>query len=87
MTKKIHIDLENYYKNNNESSLHIVLLENDEKSNTFLIKRCVIERLLREIELSGNEVCEHLKTNNKIETKIETNIKTNIEKSFDYAWF
>ena len=83
MTKKIHIDLENYYKNNNESSLHIVLLENDEKSNTFLIKRCVIEMLLREMELSGNEVCENLKTNNKIETKIETNI----EKSFDYAWF
>jgi len=80
MSKKIHIDLENYYKNDNESSLHVVLFENDEKSNTFLIKRCVIERLLREMELSENEVCENFKINNKIEP-------SQIEKSFDYAWF
>ena len=83
MTKKIHIDLEKCYTNDNESCLHYVSVENNEKSNTFLIKGYVIERLLRDMELSEKEVYEHFKTNNKIETKIENNI----EKSFDYAWF
>ena len=83
MTKKIHIDLEKCYTNDEESCLHYVSVENNEKSNTFLIKGYVIERLLRDMELSEKEVYEHFKTNKEIETKIETKI----ENSFVYTWF
>jgi hypothetical protein len=85
MTKKIHIDLEKCYKNDDESCLHYVLVENNEKSNAFLIKGYVIERLLRDMKLSyDKEIYEHFKINKEIQTD---QIETKIENSFDYAWF
>ena len=84
MTKKIHIDLEKCYTNDEESCLHYVFIENNEKSNSFLIKGYVIERLLRDMELSDNEIYEHFKINKEIQTH---KIEPSIENSFDYAWF